>query len=136
MPLQHRAQPGLSKLGDAMASIRSMGEIQVPPLPEGAFAVLSRTVTLPEGTPIPAGAVDLGDGMVQLPRRGEVPAGAVAVPEGTVKIPAGATALPPGTAPLPGGGQGLLLQRPGRPVRPRRHPPAVTGWRDRRESET
>lgn len=129
------AGAGLSKLGDAMASLRNLGKIQVPALPEGAialpeggykladgtlrlpegsaipegaFAVPPRTVKLPEGTPLPAGAVDLGDGMVQLPRRGEVPAGAVAVQEGTVKVPAGATALPPNTVPLPGAGKGFF----------------------------
>ncbi|MGW0773102.1 hypothetical protein ACWD01_05485 [Streptomyces sp. NPDC002835] len=134
------AGAGLSKLGDAMASLRNLGKIQVPPLPEGAialpeggykladgtlrlpegsampegaFAVPPRTVRLPEGTPIPRGAVDFGDGMVQLPRRGEVPAGAVAVQEGTVKIPAGATALPPDTVPLPGAGKDFFYNTKG-----------------------
>ncbi|MEU0087686.1 hypothetical protein [Streptomyces sp. NPDC006274] len=134
------AGAGLSKIGDAMASLRNLGRIQVPPLPEGAialpeggykladgtlrlpeasaipegaFAVPPRTVKLPEGTPIPAGAVDLGDGMVQLPRRGEVPAGAVAVEEGTVKVPAGATALPPDTVPLPGAGKDFFYNAKG-----------------------
>ncbi|MFG2193076.1 hypothetical protein [Streptomyces sp. NPDC048639] len=123
------AGAGLSKIGDVMAGLKGVGNIEVPTLPEGAISLPEGAVKLPEGTvklpegatlpegavripeggaiklpegtPIPAGATDLGNGAVKLPEGTPIPEGAVKLPEGTVKLPEGATVVPEGAVKLP-----------------------------------
>ncbi|POX41731.1 hypothetical protein C3486_08510 [Streptomyces sp. Ru73] len=82
------AGAGLSKIGDIAKSIRGIGKVDVPPLPDNA-------VELPEGT------VHLPDGTVHLPEGASIPKGAVELPNGGVKLPDDVPALPEGTAKLP-----------------------------------
>lgn len=91
---------GLSKIGDAMAGLKGMGNITIPAFPEG-------TVVLPEG------AIRTPDGTIRLPEGATVPEGAVKLPDGTVKLPEGITALPPGTVRLPGEGAPRFLDPDG-----------------------
>ncbi|MER5553569.1 hypothetical protein ABT001_18190 [Streptomyces sp. NPDC002793] len=79
---------GLTKVGDAMAGLKGLGTIEIPPLPdnvftlpEGAVRLTDGTIDLPAGATLPEGAVRLADGTVQLPE------GVIALPEGTVKNP-------------------------------------------------
>ncbi|MFI9030534.1 hypothetical protein [Streptomyces sp. NPDC053560] len=81
------AGAGLSKIGDIAKSIKGIGKVDMPPLPENA-------VELPEG------AVALSDGTVHLPEGSAVPAGAVELPNGSVKLPEGSVPLPEGTVKL------------------------------------
>ncbi|MGI5470647.1 hypothetical protein [Streptomyces sp. CA-132043] len=81
------AGAGLTKIGDIAKSLRGIGKIDMPPLPEnaielpeGAVALSDGTVHLPEGAALPKGAVELPDGGVRLPE------GSVPLPEGTVKL--------------------------------------------------
>ncbi|MEU7489532.1 YwqJ-related putative deaminase [Streptomyces sp. NPDC042319] len=81
------AGASLSKIGDIAKSLRGIGKIDMPPLPEnaielpeGAMALPDGTVHLPEGSAIPKGAIELPDGAVKLPE------GSVPLPEGTVKL--------------------------------------------------
>ncbi|MFC9943136.1 hypothetical protein [Streptomyces pratensis] len=75
---------GLTKVGDAMAGLKGLGTIEIPPLPDNVF-------TLPEG------AVRLPDGTVDLPAGAAIPEGAVRLADGTVRLPKGVIALPEGT---------------------------------------
>ncbi len=123
------AGASLSKIGDIATSLKGVGNIDIPALPENAITLPEGAVRLPdgtvnlpegaavpaggiripeggavrlpEGTPLPAGAVDLGNGAVRLPEGTPVPAGAVELPEGAVKLPDDAPALPEGTVKLP-----------------------------------
>ncbi|MFF8831887.1 hypothetical protein [Streptomyces sp. NPDC015131] len=122
------AGAGFTKIGDVMAGFKGMGNLNVPPIPEGAFVlpegtvvrpdgtvhlpdgtplppgaieVPADTVRLPEGTAVPPGAVDLGDGMVRLPDDAPAPAGSVPLQEGTVAVPKDTPTLPPDANPLP-----------------------------------
>lgn len=123
------AGAGLSKMGDVMAGLKGVGNIEVPRLPEGTISLPEGAVRLPEGTvrlpdgaaipdgavripeggavhlpegtPIPAGATDLGNGAVKLPDGAAVPDGAVKLPEGTVKLADGTVAVPDGAVKLP-----------------------------------
>ncbi|MFE9723665.1 hypothetical protein ACFYQ5_08730 [Streptomyces sp. NPDC005794] len=79
---------GLTKVGDAMAGLKGLGTVEIPPLPdnvftlpEGAVRLADGTIDLPAGAALPEGAVRLADGTVQLPE------GVIALPEGTVKSP-------------------------------------------------
>ncbi|GCB49399.1 YwqJ-related putative deaminase [Streptomyces sp. NL15-2K] len=82
------AGAGLSKIGDIAASLKGVGNIDIPALPENA-------ITLPEG------AVKLPDGTVNLPEGAAIPDGATRLPDGNVKLPDDAPALPEGTTRLP-----------------------------------
>ncbi|MEU1215741.1 hypothetical protein ABZ424_25740 [Streptomyces sp. NPDC005790] len=79
---------GLTKVGDAMAGLKGLGTIEIPPLPDNVF-------TLPEG------AVRLADGTVDLPAGATLPDGAVRLADGTVRLPEGVIALPEGTVKNP-----------------------------------
>ncbi|MFF2726517.1 hypothetical protein ACFVS9_01235 [Streptomyces sp. NPDC058008] len=79
---------GLTKIGDAMAGLKGLGAVEIPPLPDNVF-------TLPEG------AVRLPDGTLDLPARAAIPEGAVRLADGTVELPEGVIALPKGTVKLP-----------------------------------
>ncbi|MEU1211267.1 hypothetical protein ABZ424_02140 [Streptomyces sp. NPDC005790] len=79
---------GLTKIGDAMAGLKGLGTIEIPPLPDNVF-------TLPEG------AVRLADGTVDLPAGATLPDGAVRLADGTVRLPEGVIALPEGTVKNP-----------------------------------
>lgn len=121
------AGAGLTKISDVMAGLKGMGNIDIPPLPEGAitlpdggfklpdgtlhlpdgatipdgaFEIPPGTVRLPDGVAVPAGAVDLGDGVVRLPDGMTPPAGSLPIPEGALKLPEGTTALPENTVRL------------------------------------
>ncbi|MHC3391163.1 hypothetical protein ACLQ2E_17165 [Streptomyces lavendulocolor] len=122
------AGAGITKIGDVMAGLKGMGNINMPPLPEGtvilpegslmrpdgtihlpdgtplpegAIEVPPNTVRLPEGTAVPPGAVDLGDGMVRLPDDTPAPAGSTPLQEGTVAVPKDTPTLPADATPLP-----------------------------------
>jgi hypothetical protein len=82
------AGAGLSKIGDISAALKGVGNIDIPAIPENAFA-------------LPEGAVKLPDGTVNLPEGTALPEGATRLPDGNVKLPEGATVLPPGTVKLP-----------------------------------
>ncbi|MER5216879.1 hypothetical protein ABT063_41725 [Streptomyces sp. NPDC002838] len=82
------AGAGLSKIGDIAASLKGVGNIDIPALPENA-------ITLPEG------AVKLPDGTVNLPEGAAIPEGATRLPDGNIKLPDDAPALPEGTTRLP-----------------------------------
>ncbi|MEV3928296.1 hypothetical protein [Streptomyces sp. NPDC049944] len=79
---------GLTKVGDAMAGLKGLGTIEIPPLPDNVF-------TLPEG------AVRLPDGTIDIPAGATLPEGAVRLPDGTVRLPEGVIALPEGTVKNP-----------------------------------
>ncbi|MFG2589188.1 hypothetical protein [Streptomyces sp. NPDC048438] len=79
---------GLTKVGDAMAGLKGLGTIEIPPLPDNVF-------TLPQG------AVRLPDGTIDLPAGATLPDGAVRLTDGTVRLPEGVIALPEGTVKLP-----------------------------------
>ncbi|HWU09288.1 MAG TPA: hypothetical protein VN520_23385, partial [Streptomyces sp.] len=70
---------GLTKVGDAMAGLKGLGTVEIPPLPDNVF-------TLPEG------AVRLPDGTVDLPAGTALPEGAVRLTDGTVQLPEGVIA--------------------------------------------
>ncbi|MEV3989885.1 hypothetical protein AB0J57_13375 [Streptomyces sp. NPDC049837] len=122
------AGAGITKIGDVMNGLKGMGNINMPPIPEGtvvlpegslmrpdgtinlpdgapvpagAIEVPSGAVRLPEGTPVPTGAVDLGDGVVKLPDDVPAPAGSVPLQEGTVALPKDTPAVPADATPLP-----------------------------------
>ncbi|MGA4801492.1 hypothetical protein [Streptomyces lavendulocolor] len=122
------AGAGITKIGDVMAGLKGMGNINMPPLPEGtvilpegslmrpdgtihlpdgtplpegAIEVPPNTVRIPEGTAVPPGAVDLGDGMVRLPDDTPAPAGSTPLQEGTVAVPKDTPTLPADATPLP-----------------------------------
>ncbi|MBT2458939.1 hypothetical protein J7E98_30460, partial [Streptomyces sp. ISL-86] len=85
------AGAGLGKIGDVMAGLKGMGNIELPKFPDG-------TINLPEGS------LKLPDGTVHIPDGVKIPDGAVKLPDGNFKLPEGTTALPPGTVRLPGEG--------------------------------
>lgn len=122
------AGAGITKIGDVMNGLKGMGNINLPPIPEGtvvlpegslirpdgtinlpdgapvpegAIEIPRDTVRLPESTPIPPGAVDLGDGVVKLPPDTPPPAGSVPLQEGTVALPKDTPAVPADANPLP-----------------------------------
>ncbi|GAA2488123.1 hypothetical protein [Streptomyces gobitricini] len=122
------AGAGITKIGDVMSGLRGMGNISLPPLPEGTFVlpegsltrpdgtihlpegaalppgaveIPANTVRLPEGTAVPPGAVDLGDGVVRLPDDTPAPAGSTPLQEGTVTVPRDTPTLPSDATPLP-----------------------------------
>ncbi|ORT59413.1 hypothetical protein [Streptomyces sp. CB03238] len=122
------AGAGITKIGDVMTGLKGMGNIDLPPIPEGtvvlpegslmrpdgtvhlpdgapvpegAIEVPSNTVRLPESTPIPPGVVDLGDGVVKLPDDTPAPAGSTPLQEGTVALPKDTPAVPADATPLP-----------------------------------
>ncbi|MER7107132.1 hypothetical protein [Streptomyces sp. NPDC000229] len=122
------AGAGITKIGDVMTGLKGMGNIDLPPIPEGtvvlpegslmrpdgtihlpdgtpvppgAIEVPRDAVRLPEGAPVPPGAVDLGDGVVKLPDDVPAPAGSVPLQEGTVALPKDTPTLPPDANPLP-----------------------------------
>jgi hypothetical protein len=99
------AGAGLSKLGDAMASLRNLGKIQIPPLPEGAFV-------------LPEGAVQLPDGTVDLPAGTALPDGATRLPDGNVRLPENTPVLPPNTVRLPVEGPPRFMDPDGNIYRP------------------
>ncbi|MEV0599865.1 hypothetical protein AB0I82_11285 [Streptomyces sp. NPDC050315] len=78
---------GLSKVGDIAKSLKGIGRIDMPALPENA-------VELPEGS------VALPDGTVNLPEGAAIPKGALELPGAGVKLPEGSVPLPEGTAKL------------------------------------
>ncbi|MFC8590704.1 hypothetical protein [Streptomyces atroolivaceus] len=78
----------LTKIGDAMAGLKGLGTIEIPPLPDNVF-------TLPEG------ATRLADGTIDLPAGATLPEGAVRLADGTVRLPEGVIALPEGTVKNP-----------------------------------
>ncbi|MFH8516764.1 hypothetical protein ACH4CE_16910 [Streptomyces gelaticus] len=82
------AGAGLTRIGDAMAGLKGLGTIDLPPLPD-------HVVTVPEGT------LKLPDGTLHLPEGATIPEGATTLPNGTVKLPDGAVALPEGTVRSP-----------------------------------
>ncbi|GGU28789.1 hypothetical protein [Streptomyces lavendofoliae] len=122
------AGAGITKIGDVMAGLKGMGNLNVPPIPEGTFVlpegslmrpdgtihlpdgtpvppgaveVPPNTVRLPEGTAVPPGAVDLGDGVVRLPDDTPAPAGSTPLQEGTVAVPKDTPTVPADAMPLP-----------------------------------
>ncbi|OKK02560.1 hypothetical protein AMK26_23310 [Streptomyces sp. CB03234] len=122
------AGAGITKIGDVMTGLKGMGNIDLPPIPEGtvvlpegslmrpdgtihlpdgtpvppgAVEVPPNTVRLPEGTAVPPGAVDLGDGMVRLPDDTPAPAGSTPLQEGTVAVPKDTPTVPADATPLP-----------------------------------
>ncbi|MFC7636283.1 hypothetical protein ACFQWA_09225 [Streptomyces thermogriseus] len=82
------AGAGLSKIGDIAKSLKNIGNINIPKLPDTAFA-------------LPEGALALPNGTIRLPEGATLPAGAAKLPDGTVKLPDTTTVLPPGTVKLP-----------------------------------
>ncbi|MHC0429495.1 hypothetical protein ACX6XY_04790 [Streptomyces sp. O3] len=65
---------GVSKIGDAIAALRSTGQIDIPPLPDnavtlpdGARLLDDGTLYLPDGARLPDGAIELADGRVTVP---------------------------------------------------------------------
>ncbi|WP_330238846.1 hypothetical protein [Streptomyces sp. NBC_00525] len=112
---------GLTKIGDGLAALKGLGQLEIPTFPEGtvalpegafklpdgtlhlpegaavpaaAFEVPANSFKLPDGAKVPSGAIDLGDGVVRLPEGVHPPEGALRVPEGALKLPDGTTALP------------------------------------------
>ncbi|MGW7440268.1 hypothetical protein ACWGIF_30105, partial [Streptomyces sp. NPDC054849] len=79
---------GITKIGDVMAGLKGMGNIEIPKIGDGAFA-------------LPEGALKLPDGAIQLPKGTAIPDGAAKLPDGTIKLPEGTTTFPPGTVKLP-----------------------------------
>nr|WP_237694731.1 hypothetical protein [Streptomyces sp. SID2563] len=132
---------GLTKIGDGLAALKGLGQLDIPTFPEGtvtlpdgafklpdgtlhlpegaavpdaAFKVPANSFKLPAGAEIPPGALDLGDGVVRLPEGVHPPEGALRVPEGALKLPDGTTALPENV--LRGtdeAGNTVYLDRPG-----------------------
>ncbi|MFK0099137.1 hypothetical protein [Streptomyces sp. NPDC091040] len=132
---------GLTKIGDGLAALKGLGQLDIPTFPEGtvtlpdgafklpdgtlhlpegaavpeaAFKVPANSFKLPAGAEIPPGALDLGDGVVRLPEGVHPPEGALRVPEGALKLPEGTTALPENV--LRGtdeAGNTVYLDRPG-----------------------
>ncbi|NGO79244.1 hypothetical protein G6045_26850, partial [Streptomyces sp. YC504] len=82
------AGAGLTKLGDVMAGLKGVGNIDIPPLPANAFE-------------LPDGAVKLPDGNFGIPPGATIPDGAVRVSDTTFKLPEGAVTVPQGTVKLP-----------------------------------
>ncbi|WP_031147704.1 hypothetical protein [Streptomyces erythrochromogenes] len=83
------AGAGFSKIGDVMAGLKGMGQVQVPNINlDGAIA-------------LPEGAIHLPDGAIHLPSGSAVPDGATKLPDGNIKLPEGTTTFPPGTVKLP-----------------------------------
>ncbi|MEJ8642694.1 hypothetical protein WKI68_17400 [Streptomyces sp. MS1.HAVA.3] len=82
------AGAGFTKIGDVMAGLKGMGNIEIPKVGDGAFA-------------LPEGALKLPDGTIQLPKGTAVPDGAIKLPDGNIKLPEGTATLPPGTVKLP-----------------------------------
>ncbi|MEU9235088.1 hypothetical protein [Streptomyces subrutilus] len=86
------AGASISKIGDVMAGLKGMGNVEIPKidvdgavaLPDGSTILPNGTLHLPDGTPVPEGATKL--------------------PDGTAKLPEGTTTFPPGTVKLPGDG--------------------------------
>ncbi|MFB7169771.1 hypothetical protein ACFCYM_02915 [Streptomyces sp. NPDC056254] len=83
------AGAGLTKIGDVMAGLKGMGNIEVP------------TINLDGALALPEGAVRLPDGAIHLPPGSAVPDGATKLPDGNIKLPEGTTTFPPGTVKLP-----------------------------------
>ncbi|MFG2570277.1 hypothetical protein ACGFR6_33220 [Streptomyces sp. NPDC048567] len=132
---------GLTKIGDGLAALKGLGQLEIPTFPEGtvtlpegafklqdgtlhlpegaavpeaAFKVPANSFKLPAGAEIPPGALDLGDGVVRLPEGVHPPEGALRIPEGSLKLPEGTTALPENV--LKGtdeAGNTVYLDRPG-----------------------
>ncbi|WP_257004247.1 hypothetical protein [Streptomyces sp. SA15] len=96
------AGAGLSKIGDIAASLKGVGNIDIPALPDNA-------ITLPEGT------VRLPDGTVNLPEGAAIPDGATRLPDGNIKLPDDAPVLPAGAERLntPEGEPMLFVDREG-----------------------
>ncbi|WP_374704569.1 hypothetical protein [Streptomyces sp. NL15-2K] len=82
------AGAGLSKIGDIAASLKGVGNIDIPTLPDNA-------ITLPEG------AVKLPDGTVNLPEGAAIPEGATRLPDGNFQLPHDTPVVPAGTTKLP-----------------------------------
>ncbi|SDL36802.1 YwqJ-related putative deaminase [Streptomyces indicus] len=64
----------ISKIGSALAVIRGVGQVQIPPLPDnavllpdGARLLDDGSIYLPDGTPVPRGATELPDGRITAP---------------------------------------------------------------------
>ncbi|PAZ13907.1 hypothetical protein CLM62_20680 [Streptomyces sp. SA15] len=82
------AGAGLSKIGDIAKSLKGVGSIDIPALPDNA-------ITLPEG------ATRLPDGTVNLPEGAAIPEGATRLPDGNFQFPDNTPVLPAGTTKLP-----------------------------------
>nr|WP_203601142.1 hypothetical protein [Streptomyces sp. SID9727] len=132
---------GLTKIGDGLAALKGLGQLEIPTFPEGtvtlpegafklqdgtlhlpegaavpeaAFEVPANSFKLPAGAEIPPGALDLGDGVVRLPEGVHPPEGALRIPEGALKLPEGTTALPEDVIPgVDKHGNTVYLDRPG-----------------------
>ncbi|MBT2399447.1 hypothetical protein J7E89_26665 [Streptomyces sp. ISL-100] len=78
---------GLMKIGDVMAGLKGMGNIEIPKINEGAFS-------------LPEGSLMLPDGTIQLPKGTATPDGATRLPDGNTELPEGTVTLPPGTVRL------------------------------------
>ncbi|MFD7630677.1 hypothetical protein ACFV7Q_32430, partial [Streptomyces sp. NPDC059851] len=95
------AGAGFSKIGDVMAGLKGMGNIEIPNINiDGAVA-------------LPDGAKMLPDGTVHLPSGAAVPEGAIKLPNDTIKLPEGTATLPPGTVKLPFDGPAKYLDGDG-----------------------
>ncbi|NGO81486.1 protein phosphatase, partial [Streptomyces sp. YC504] len=98
------AGAGLTKLGDVMAGLKGVGNIDIPPLPdtmvrlpEGALRMPDGSFTLPEGAAIPEGAVTTPTGALKLPEGWTtVSHNSVALPDGRVMEPDGSLIAPNG----------------------------------------
>ncbi|MFC6063765.1 hypothetical protein [Streptomyces ochraceiscleroticus] len=104
------AGAGLSTVGDITKSLKGVGQVDIPALPEDA-------IKLPEGS------LKLSDGTVHLPEGAPIPEGATRLPAGNVKLPDDVLALPKDATPVPTGlgeparyfdGQGNLLDEHGK----------------------
>ncbi|NXY95485.1 hypothetical protein HYE82_14020 [Streptomyces sp. BR123] len=95
------AGAGFSKIGDVMAGLKGMGNIEIPKINiDGAVA-------------LPDGAKMLPDGTIHLPSGTAVPEGAIKLPNDTIRLPEGTATLPPGTVKLPVDGPSQFMDPKG-----------------------
>ncbi|MEU2394457.1 hypothetical protein [Streptomyces sp. NPDC007369] len=95
------AGAGFSKIGDVMAGLKGMGNIDIPKINvDGAVA-------------LPDGAKVLPDGSIHLPSGTAVPEGAIKLPNDTIRLPEGTATLPPGTVKLPVDGPSQFMDPKG-----------------------
>ncbi|WP_307814172.1 ADP-ribosyltransferase, partial [Streptomyces sp. N35] len=115
----------LSKLGDVMAGLKGVGNIDIPPLPdtmvrlpEGSLRMPDGSFTLPEGAAIPEGALPTPTGALKLPEGWTtVSHNSVALPDGRVMEPDGSLISPNGAVdPTPVKAESVPAQTPVQPV--------------------
>ncbi|MFE2128057.1 hypothetical protein [Streptomyces amritsarensis] len=95
------AGAGFSKIGDVMAGLKGMGNVEVP------------NINLDGAVALPEGAIHLPDGAIHLPPGAVVPDGATKLPDGNIKLPEGTTTFPPGTVKLPVDGPAQFMDPKG-----------------------